>query len=576
MYKETLKRCLFYLRRYTLEFVLSLLMAFVYVIASLYIPLAAGRAVDLLLGEGLVDFASLFSQLVLILITAAVCFFSQYLLSRLNNRIVYRLSGAMRADAFRKLQVLPFSCLDSHRQGDIVARIITDVDQVSDGLLLGFSQFFTAALTILVTVCYLFSLDFIIALVVILLSPLSLVVAAFIARKTHKHFKATAEKRSVQTDLTDEYISDSAEVICYNLQEACQKNFDSVNEAWAQSSWKGIFYSSLVNPVTRAVNSIVYACAAFSGSLLVLASRLTAGGLVSALAYANQYTKPFNDITGVITELQNAIVCASRVFSLLDEKEIEDSGTAVLSDGALDVEFRNVSFSYVEGQNLIKDFSLSIRKGQHVAIVGPTGAGKSTVINLLMRYYEAGSGSILIDGIPIRDIRLSSLRKSFGTVLQDSFIRNASVRDNVTMGRCFTDDEVIEACRKAHVHNIIMRLEKGYDTVLSDDEGLLSAGERQLISIARCMIDLPDLLILDEATSNIDTRTEQLIQKSFSAMTEGRTSFVVAHRLSTIRNSDIILVMRDGDIVEAGSHDELLAKGGFYHELYTSQFASAD
>ena len=559
MYKQTIKRCLSYLSNYRLEFFLSVLMAFIYVIASLYIPLLAGRAIDSLIGPGSVDFVSLSADAVRIFITAIVCFVSQYVLSRLNNRMTYRIARDVRNDAFRKIEVLPFSYLDSNRQGDIVSRIINDVEQLSDGLLLGFSQFFSASLTIVVTIYYLFSLDFIIALVV---------------SRTHRFFKSTAQMRSLQTDLTDEFITSSPEVICYNLQSACQDKFNRVNEQWADSSLKGTFYSSLVNPATRAVNSIVYACAALCGSFLVLAGRLTVGGLVSALSYANQYTKPFNEITGVVTELQNALVCASRVFALLDEKEIVDEGKEELLEGALSVEFRNVCFSYTPGQNLIRNFSLKIGKGQHVAIVGPTGAGKSTIINLLMRYYEIDEGDILIDGISIKDIKLSSLRRSFGSVLQDSFIKSASVKDNITMGRDFSDEEVIEACKKAHVHKMIMRLEDGYDTVLDDDEGLLSAGERQLIAIARCMIDLPDLLILDEATSNIDTRTEGLIQDSFNRMMEGRTSFVVAHRLSTIRNADVILVMKDGDIVEAGNHEELLEKNGFYSELYRSQFAS--
>ncbi len=574
MYKQTIKRCLSYLSNYRLEFFLSVLMAFIYVIASLYIPLLAGRAIDSLIGPGSVDFVSLSADAVRIFITAIVCFVSQYVLSRLNNRMTYRIARDVRNDAFGKIEVLPFSYLDSNRQGDIVSRIINDVEQLSDGLLLGFSQFFSASLTIIVTIYYLFSLDFIIALVVILVSPLSFLVAKFIASRTHRFFKSTAQMRSLQTDLTDEFITSSPEVICYNLQSACQDKFNRVNEQWADSSLKGTFYSSLVNPATRAVNSIVYACAALCGSFLVLAGRLTVGGLGSALSYANQYTKPFNEITGVVTELQNALVCASRVFALLDEKEIVDEGKEELPEGALSVEFRNVCFSYTPGQNLIRNFSLKIGKGQHVAIVGPTGAGKSTIINLLMRYYEIDEGDILIDGISIKDIKLSSLRRSFGSVLQDSFIKSASVKDNITMGRDFSDEEVIEACKKAHVHNMIMRLEDGYDTVLDDDEGLLSAGERQLIAIARCMIDLPDLLILDEATSNIDTRTEGLIQDSFNRMMEGRTSFVVAHRLSTIRNADVILVMKDGNIVEAGKHDELLKKNGFYSELYRSQFAS--
>lgn len=573
MHKTTIARALGYLARYKVEFVLSLAMALAYVVASLYIPLVAGEAIDSLVTGG-VDFDMLLSCLMRIFVTALVCFISQYALSRLNNRMAYRISHDMRNDAFDKISRLPFCYLDSHRQGDVVARVISDVDQVSDGLLLGFSQFFSAVLTILMTLYYLFSLDYLIALVVILVSPLSLVVATFIAKKTHRYFRQTAEKRSLQTDITDEFITDTAEVLCYNLQASCQETFDSVNEQWAASSLKGTFYSSLVNPATRAVNSIVYAAAALCGGLLAVAGRLSVGGLVSALSYANQYTKPFNEITGVVTELQNALVCASRIFSLLDEKEVVDDGDKTLADDALSVSFSDVCFSYVKGQDLIKGFSLDIDKGRHVAIVGPTGAGKSTIINLLMRYYETDSGRILIDGTDIRDISLTSLRLSFGSVLQDSFILSASVRDNITMGRDFSDEQVMAACRRAHVHDIIMRLEKGYDTMLDDDEGLLSAGERQLISIARCMLDLPNLLILDEATSNIDTRTEGLIQAAFNEMTAGRTSFVVAHRLSTIRNADIILVMRDGDIVEAGSHDELIARGGFYSELYSSQFAS--
>lgn len=575
MYKKTLMRMFSYLAAYRGRFVLSVAMALVYVLSSLYIPLLAGQAIDSLIGPGRVDFSLLTGRLAAILVTSLVCFLSQYILSRLNNTLVYSLSRNLRNDAFDKIGRLPFAYLDSHRQGDVVARVIGDVEQVADGLLLGFSQFLTAVLTIVLTIYYLFSLDWLMALVVILLSPLSLVVASFIARRTHKHFRKTAEKRSLQTDLTDEFITNTGEVICYNLQNQCQERFGRVNDEWAESSLKGTFYSSLVNPATRAVNSIVYACAALTGSLLVIAGRMSVGGLTSALSYATQYTKPFNDITGVVTELQNALVCASRIFALLDEDEVEDRGTLELPHGPLSVSFRNVFFSYVSGQDLIRDFSLDIESGRHVAIVGPTGAGKSTIINLLMRYYDADSGTILIDGIPIGQLKLSSLRLSFGSVLQDSFIRRATVRENIAMGRSFTDDQIIAACQKAHVHNIIMNLENGYDTMLDDDEGLLSAGERQLIAIARCMVALPNLLILDEATSSIDTRTEGLIQSSFNEMTRGRTSFVVAHRLSTIRNADIILVMKDGDIVESGRHDELLARGGFYSELYHSQYAKA-
>ena len=573
MDRTVIRRSMGYLKGCRIEFALSILMALVYVVSSLYIPLLAGQAIDSLVGEGEVSFAVLKNDLYGIFLTAIACFISQYLLSRLNNRIVYSIAHDMRRDAFAKIEKLPFSWLDSHRQGDIVARVITDVDQVSDGLLLGFSQFFTAVLTIVMTIYYLISLDIIIALVVIILSPLSLIVASFIAHKTHRHFSLTAQKRALQTDMTDEYITCTPEVLCYNLQSSCQDSFNKVNDEWAASSLKGTFYSSLVNPATRAVNSIVYACAALSGALLAISGRLTVGGLVSSLSYANQYTKPFNDITGVVTELQNAIVCASRIFSLLDQEDVPDDGKEELTGDDISISFQDVSFSYTKGQNLIQHFSLDIESGQHVAIVGPTGAGKSTIINLIMRYYETDEGRILINGKDIRDISLESLRSSFGSVLQDTFIRTATVRENVTMGRSFTDEQVIDACKRAHVHDIIMRLESGYDTMLDDDGGLLSAGERQLLAIARCMIDLPDLLILDEATSSIDTRTEGLIQASFNEMTEGRTSFVVAHRLSTVRGADVILVLKDGDIIEAGRHDELIERGGFYSELYKSQFA---
>lgn len=569
----TLRRCLGYLRSYRGRFILSLACAIAQVASSLYIPLVAGRAIDLLLGPGEVDMQSLMIQLGQVLCLALVGLVAQYVLGLLNNSMCYGIARDIRDEAFSKIRRLPFSYLDSHSHGDIVSRVTSDVEQLADGLLIGFSQALTAIMTLAMTVFYLFSLDYIMALVVIILSPLSLLVATFIARRTHHFFADTARRRGEQTAMSDEYITQSMEVFSYGMAGRCQEAFDEVNGKWAAASQKGTFYSSLVNPCTRAVNSIVYAVSALTGSILVIMGRLSVGGLVSALSYATQFTKPFNEITSVITELQNALVCAKRVFSLIDEDELVDEGTGTLEGGAISIDFEHVSFSYSPDKELIKDFSLHVGPGEHVAIVGPTGAGKSTLVNLLMRYYEIDDGRILVNGMDQRDISLESLRQHFGTVLQDNYLMAGSARWNVSMGRPFSDTEVEDACRKAHVHSIIERLSDGYDTLLDDDAGLLSAGERQLLSIARCMIDLPSLLILDEATSSIDTRTERLVQEAFNQMMEGRTSFVVAHRLSTIRRADKILVLRDGAVVEMGRHEELLERGGFYSELYKSQFA---
>lgn len=572
-YKGTIIRAAGYLKGRRAAFALSFVMAAISVAATILSPFYAGRAIDCLAAPGSVDTAGLVANLALMAAAAAAGLVSQYGLSRLNNTLAYTVSRNMRDEAFDKLNSLPFSYIDTHRQGDVVSRVMGDVDQVAEGLLLGFSQFFTSVLTILSTLCCLLLVDWRLALLVLALSPLSFLVAAFIASRTHRFFRLTAEKRALQTDQTDEIVSSGAEIISYDLAGHFKEEFASVNRDWADSSLKGTFFSSLVNPSTRAVNSIVYAAVALAGGLLAITGRISVGSMVSALSYAKEYTKPFNEITGVVTELQNALVCAARVFSLIDEESADDSGERSLPGGALSVEFEHVRFSYDPEKKLIEDFSLSVAPGKHVAIVGPTGAGKSTVINLLLRYYDTLAGDILIDRTPIRALSLESLRKSFGTVLQDTFLITGTVHDNIDMGRGLSRLQVEDAARRAHVHSIIMRLEEGYDTPLDDSTAKLSAGERQLLGIARCMAGLPDLLILDEATSSIDTRTERLIQDAFNTMMEGRTSFVVAHRLSTIRDADVILVMRDGKIVETGTHGELLAKGGFYRELHDSQFA---
>ena len=573
MYKNTLKRIASLVLEYKFSFILSLICALLYTLSSLVIPLLTGRAIDFIISEGNVDFPSLFRMLIYIALLATITFISSYLMARLNNRISYLVSRRMRDLSFSKLSKLPLSYLDSHQTGDTLSRIVSDIDNLSDGLILGFSQLFTGIMTILGTLVLLFNLSWILALVVLLVTPLSFFVASFISSRTNKMYRRMAEDRSRQTECIDEMIRMDDEIKIYHGKRTAECVFDKINEDYASSSFKATFFSSITNPSTRFVNSIVYALTALTGALLAINGRISVGLMTSALSYANQYTKPFNEITGVVAEFQNAIVSASRVFSLLDEKEESRKGERAISTSSGEVTFDDVSFSYDKSQHLIENFSFKALSGKHIAIVGPTGAGKTTIINLLMRFYDSDKGRILLDGRDITTIDRQSVRRLFGMVLQDTYIRNTTVRENILMGRSFSDEEVVKAAKLSHADGFIERLPQGYDTILSDESSALSQGERQLLSIARIMLSLPPILILDEATSSIDTRTEILIQNSFSHLMQGRTTFSVAHRLSTIENADTILVMKDGSVVEMGSHKELLAKKGFYYELYRSQFA---
>ncbi len=573
MNKGTLKRIAGLVLDFRFSFALSLICAFIYTLSSLIIPYFTGRAIDAVIGKGRVDFHSLFTMIAFILLFALLTFISSYLMARLNNRISYGVSRKLRDQAFSKISRLPLSYLDSHQSGDTLARIISDIDNLSDGLILGFSQLFTGIMTILGTLMLLFSLNYILALVVLLVTPLSFFVASFISSRTKRMYRVMAEDRARQTECIDEMVRMDDEVRIYHARDNAEAVFDRINEAYASSSFKATFFSSITNPATRFVNSIVYALVTLTGALLACSGRITVGLMSSALSYANQYTKPFNEITGVIAEFQNAIVSASRVFALIDEKEEDKENESELLEAEGNVEFKDVSFSYNKEQKLIEHFNFKARKGEHVAIVGPTGAGKTTLINLLMRFYDADSGMLTLDGRDMKSIERRSVRKHFGMVLQDTYIRNASVRDNILMGRKFPDEAVRRAAELSHADGFIERLEQGYDTILSDESSSLSQGERQLLSIARIMLDLPPMLILDEATSSIDTRTEILIQQSFSSLMEGRTTFSVAHRLSTVENADTIIVLKDGHVIEMGNHKELLAEKGFYYELYQSQFA---
>ena len=573
---ETLKRILDYIGQYRWGVIMSLILALITVALTLYVPILTGRAVDRIVGQGNVDFAGLTRILWKILGAVGLTAVSQWLMNHINNTITYRVVKDIRTRAFNHLETLPLSYIDAHPSGDIISRIIADIDQFSEGLLMGFTQLFTGVLTIGGTLLFMLSIHPAITLVVVVLTPVSLFVASFIAKKTFVMFRHQSETRGELTALTDEMLGNMKVVQAFGYQEETQKQFEEINSRLAGYSLRATFFSSITNPSTRFVNSMVYAAVGITGAYAVIRGFMTVGQLTSFLSYANQYTKPFNEISGVVTELQNALASAARVFELIDEKAILDDkpDAAVLTHVEGKVELVNVDFSYTPDRKLIENFDLNVDPGQRVAIVGPTGCGKTTIINLLMRFYDVDSGSIKVEGTDIRNITRKSLRTNYGMVLQETWLKTGTIRENIAYGRPdASEEEIIRAAKEAHAHGFIMRMPEGYDTVISEDGGNLSQGQKQLLCIARVMLCLPPMLILDEATSSIDTRTEIRVQKAFARMMEGRTSFIVAHRLSTIREADVILVMRDGHIVEKGRHEELLERGGFYAEIYNSQFA---
>ena len=574
--KATLTRVLHKIRPYSLFVVCSLIVAAVSVAAQLYIPILCGDAIDLMLGKGNVDFAGVGRIIVEVLVVAVVAAFAQWLLSVCNNRITFSVSRDLRNEALRKIQTLPLSYLDSHPSGDIVSRMVADVDTFADGLLMGFTQLFSGVLTILGTLLFMLSENVVITLVVVCITPLSLLVASFLAKRSYKYFQGQSSVRGEQTALVNEMIEGQKVVQAFGHEAESLDAFDEVNGRLQDVSLKAIFFSSMTNPATRFVNNIVYAGVGLVGALYAVRGGITIGQLSVFLNYANQYTKPFNEISGVVTELQNALACAGRVFELIEAPartpEPEHPERPEKVEGA--VEIKDLRFSYTPDKPLIGDFNLSVKPGQRVAIVGPTGCGKTTFINLLMRFYDPDGGEILLDGVNTQKMNRGELRRSVGMVLQDTWLKAGTIRENIAMGKPeATEEEIIAAAKQAHAHSFIMRLPQGYDTVIGESGGSLSQGQKQLLCIARVMLCLPPMLFLDEATSSIDTRTEIKIQKAFDTMMRGRTSFIVAHRLSTIREADMILVMRDGHIVEQGKHEELLAKNGFYAKLYQSQFA---
>ena len=572
--KATLNRVLHKIRPYSIFVVCSLLVAAVSVAAQLYIPILCGDAIDKMLGKGNVDLAGVLRIAVSILVVAAVAALAQWLLSVCNNRITFSVSRDLRNEALRKIQTLPLSYLDSHPSGDIVSRMVADVDTFADGLLMGFTQLFSGILTIFGTLLFMLRENVPITLVVVCITPLSLVVAGFLAKRSYGYFQSQSTVRGKQTALVNEMIEGQKVVQAFGHEVESLAAFDEVNGQLQDVSLKAIFFSSLTNPATRFVNNIVYAGVGLVGALYAVRGGITIGQLSVFLSYANQYTKPFNEISGVVTELQNALACAARVFELLDaEDQVPEAENAAALQPDGHVQLQDVSFRYLPGRPLIEGLSLDVQPGQRIAIVGPTGCGKTTLINLLMRFYDVNGGSIRVSGTDIRDVTRASLRGSYGMVLQDTWLRAGTVRENIAYGKPdATMDEVIAAAKAAHAHSFIRRLPDGYDTVIAEDGGNISQGQKQLLCIARVMLCLPPMLILDEATSSIDTRTEVRIQKAFARMMQGRTSFIVAHRLSTIREADVILVMKDGHIVEQGNHDQLLAQGGFYAKLYNSQF----
>ena len=576
--KATLTRVLHKIRPYSLFVVCSLIVAAVSVAAQLYIPILCGDAIDLMLGKGNVDFAGVGRIIVEVLVVAVAAAFAQWLLSVCNNRITFSVSRDLRNEALRKIQTLPLSYLDSHPSGDIVSRMVADVDTFADGLLMGFTQLFSGVLTILGTLLFMLSENVVITLVVVCITPLSLLVASFLAKRSYKYFQGQSSVRGEQTALVNEMIEGQKVVQAFGHEAESLDAFDEVNGRLQDVSLKAIFFSSMTNPATRFVNNIVYAGVGLVGALYAVRGGITIGQLSVFLNYANQYTKPFNEISGVVTELQNALACAARVFELLDaDDQIPEAENAAVLQPDGHVQLEDVSFRYLPDRPLIEGLSLDVKPGQRIAIVGPTGCGKTTIINLLMRFYDVNGGAIKVSGTDIRSVTRASLRGSYGMVLQDTWLRAGTVRENIAYGKPdATLDEVVAAAKAAHADSFIRRLPDGYDTVIAEDGGNISQGQKQLLCIARVMLCLPPMLILDEATSSIDTRTEVRIQKAFARMMQGRTSFIVAHRLSTIREADVILVMKDGHIVEQGNHDELLAAGGFYAKLYNSQFEGVE
>lgn len=575
-HKSTFRRLLKLIEKYKFLVLLSLLLAVVVVATQLYAPILFGNAVDLALGKGQVDIEGIIAILIKTAIIIGITALAQWIMNVINNKITYRVVKDLRVQAFRHLQNLDISYIDSHEHGDIVSRIITDIDQLSDGLLMGFTQFFTGVITILGTLIFMFSVNVKIALIVVLLTPLSLFVASFIAKRTYSMFQKQSETRGEITTHINEMVGNQKLVKAFSREEASEEKFDDINDRLTRYSLRATFFSSMVNPSTRLINALVYAGVGAFGAVSAISGRLTVGQLSCFLSYATQYTKPFNEISGVVTELQNALASAARVFELIDEKEQtpDSDGAAELEKADGNVEFDNVSFSYDKSKELIKDLSISAKSGQRVAIVGPTGCGKSTLINLLMRFYDPDSGMIKVDGENSRDYTRHSLRKNFGMVLQETWLKSGTVKENIAYSKPdATDEEIIAAAKLTHAHSFIKRLPDGYDTVLGENGGSLSQGQKQLLCITRVLLDLPPMLILDEATSSIDSHTEIRIQKTFAKMMKGRTCFVVAHRLSTIRESDIILVMNKGKIIEQGTHEALLEKHGFYYDLYNSQFA---
>lgn len=573
--KRTIKKVWQYIRKYRIFLLISILLSAFTVALTLYVPVLVGKAIDYIVGKGAVNFDVVMGILKEIGVIIAATALLQWIMNAVNNKITYHVIRDMRDEAFKKIEVLPLKFIDSHAYGEIVSRTIADVDQFADGLLMGFTQLFTGAVTILGTIFFMLTIHWQITLLVLLITPLSLVVANFIAKHTYDMFRLQSETRGEQTSLIEEIIGNQKIVKAYNHEDESLEKFDEVNERLKKCSLRATFFSSLTNPGTRFVNNVMYAFVGLAGAFIALSGGITVGGLTSFLSYANQYTKPFNEISGVITELQNALACAARVLELIGEKpQTPDNPNAyILTDISGDVALHNVTFSYTPEQELIRDFSLNVKSGQRIAIVGPTGCGKTTLINLLMRFYDINSGEITVDGHDTQNVTRHSLRKSFGMVLQDTWLKEGTIRENIIMGKPeASDEEIIAAAKASHAHSFIRRMPQGYDTVITEDGGSLSQGQKQLLCIARVMLCLPPMLILDEATSSIDTRTEIKIQEAFSKMMKGRTSFIVAHRLSTIREADVILVMRDGNIVEQGSHDELIKKDGFYAELYNSQW----